>query len=114
MSRKPLEFDLKQIEQLAAQGLSERQIADALGITQNTLINHKNRNLDFLEAIKRGQAKGIGLVTNELMKQVKSGNVTAMLFYLKCRAGWKETQTHELSGDITINKVERVIVDGNA
>lgn len=96
--RKPKEFDLAHVESLAAQGLTEGQIADALGVTQNTLTNHKKRNLEFLDAIKRGQAKGIGLVTNKLMEQVKSGNTTAIIFYLKCRAGWRETTVQEITG----------------
>lgn len=96
--RKPLEFDLKQVEGLAAQGLTEGQIAQALGICQDTLTNHKKRNSEFSDAIKRGKAKGIGVVTNKLMEQIKSGNTTAMLFYLKCQAGWKETDVREITG----------------
>jgi DNA-binding CsgD family transcriptional regulator len=106
--RKPIKFDLKQVEGLAAQGLTEGQIADALGITQNTLTNHKKRNLEFLDAIKRGQAKGIGVVTNKLMEQIKSGNTTAMIFYLKCRAGWKE-KTEESSNDALTAALEILV-----
>ena len=31
------------------------------------------------------------------MKQVKSGNVTAMIFFLKARAGWKEKNELDLT-----------------
>jgi len=84
------------VKKLAAQGLTEKQIADALGICHDTLINKKKQYSEFAEAIKEGKALGIGSVTSELMKQIKAGNTTATIFYLKCRAGWKETTVLEM------------------
>jgi len=84
------------VKKLAAQGLTEKQIADALGICHDTLINKKKQYAEFAEAIKEGKALGIGSVTSELMKQIKAGNTTATIFYLKCRAGWKETTVLEM------------------
>ena len=42
------------------------------------------------EAIKRGASKGISIVANALFESAKSGDKTAQIFYLKCRAGWRE------------------------
>jgi hypothetical protein len=33
-----------------------------------------------------------------LFQQAKKGNVAAMIFWLKTRAGWSETQIHEIGG----------------
>ena len=82
---------------MAANGLTQQQIADSLGISVSTLYGRKRESEEFEEAIKRGKAKGVALVTNELMKQVKSGNVTAMIFFLKARAGWKEKNEVDLT-----------------
>lgn len=93
MITKPkIQIDLKQVESLAAQGLTQEQIALALGISVTTLDNRKRESEEFGAAIKRGQAKGVALVTNKLMESIKGGNMTGMIFFLKCRAGWKETQ----------------------
>lgn len=92
MPRKPIEIDLAKVERFAAQGMTEAQIAAALGISQDTITRRKQNDADFADAIKRGQAKGIAVVTNKLMEQVQAGNITAMIFFLKCRADWKETQ----------------------
>ncbi|AOF53704.1 LuxR family transcriptional regulator [Rodentibacter caecimuris] len=93
-----IEIDLKQVEALAANGLTQQQIADSLGISERTLRNRKGDFADFADAIKRGKAKGIAIVTNKLMEKIKSGNTTAMIFFLKSQAGWKETQITEHAG----------------
>ncbi len=41
--------------------------------------------------MKRGEALGIGAVASKLMDQINEGNTTAMIFYLKSRAGWRES-----------------------
>lgn len=97
VTKPKIEIDLDKVEALAANGLTQQQIADSLGISESTLYERKRENTDFAEAIKRGRAKGIAVVTNALMKKVKEGNVTAMIFFLKSQAGWKETQSVDLN-----------------
>ncbi len=99
MITKPkIQIDLKQVESLAANGLTDEQIASALGISRTTLANRKRENEQFVQAIKRGKAKGIALVTNKLMESIKGGNMTGMIFFLKTQAGWKETNVQEHTG----------------
>ena len=99
MITKPkIHIDLKQVESLAANGLTDEQIASALGISRTTLSNRKRENEQFVLAIKRGKAKGIALVTNKLMESIKGGNMTGMIFFLKTQAGWKETNVQEHTG----------------
>ena len=99
MITKPkIQIDLKQVESLAANGLTQEQIAAALGISERTLRSRKGEIADFADAIKRGKAKGIALVTNKLMESIKGGNMTGMIFFLKTQAGWKETNVQELTG----------------
>ena len=98
MITKPkIHIDLKQVESLAANGLTQEQIAAALGISESTLHKRKQENTEFTAAIKRGKAKGIALVTNKLMESIKNGNMTGMIFFLKTQAGWKETNVQEHS-----------------
>ncbi len=99
MITKPkIQIDLAKVESLAANGLTQEQIAAALGISESTLTKRKKENTDFTDAIKRGKAKGIALVTNKLMESIKGGNMTAMIFFLKTQAGWKETNVQEHTG----------------
>ena len=99
MITKPkIQIDLNKVESLAANGLTQEQIASALGISETTLHQRKRDNTDFAAAIKRGKAKGIALVTNKLMESIKGGNMTGMIFFLKTQAGWKETNVQEHTG----------------
>lgn len=91
-TKPPISIDLAQVEQLAARGLSQQQIAYALGISERTLYARKKENADFADAIKKGRALGVSVVAGHLMRQIERGNITAIIFYLKAQAGWKETQ----------------------
>jgi len=91
-------LDPADVERAAEVCDSNEQIADALGIGLTCFYERKKGDPEFSEAIRRGKAKAILHVGSKLMEQIDEGNVTAMIFYLKCRAGWKETDRHELTG----------------
>jgi len=83
----------EQVENLAAQGLTVDQIALVLGVHKATLFDKQNEYPDFSDAIKRGRGKGIANVTNALYeKATVDKDNTAMIFYLKNRAGWVDKQ----------------------
>jgi len=77
-------------EAYASQGLTSEQIALALGIGESTLYDKQNEFKEFAEAIKRGKGRGIQRVTNKLYEKALEGDNTAMIFYLKNRAGWQD------------------------
>jgi hypothetical protein len=86
---------VEKAESLAARGLTLDQIASCLGIHISTLCEKKNEYLELAEAIKRGQNKGISIIANALYDGAKSGDKVSQIFYLKCRAHWKETNVTE-------------------
>ncbi len=88
--RPEIKIDLQQVENLAARGLNESQVAQALGIAQDTLIRRKKKYCEFSEALKRGQAKGIAKIANALFEQGMNGQTAAAIFYMKNRAGWRD------------------------
>src|SRR5919106_1013113 len=90
LRRNPWIPDLAKVEELASQGLTNAQIAACLGICEDTLYTKQRQLTEFSEAIKKGRARGIQKVSNALFEAAINGNVTAMIFYLKSRAGWAE------------------------
>jgi|TARA_R110000744_G_C19265801_1_gene551869 hypothetical protein len=90
-------------ESLAAQGLTADQIASVLGMGESTLYEKQKQYPEFSEAIKKGRSKGIATITNTLFNKAKSGDNTAMIFYLKNRAGWKDKVETEHTGEIGQN-----------
>lgn len=99
-----IEFDYKQVQRLASQGLTKSQIARCLGIAESTLYKKQKTDAEFSEAIKRGQAEGIAQVTNDLMLNARRGNVTAQIFYLKNRdpENWRDRKDydHTVTGEV--------------
>ena len=65
------------------QGLTDEQIADKIGIAHRTFERWKAEHSQIRQAIKVGKEVANFVIENELYKKAKSGNVTAMIFYLK-------------------------------
>lgn len=96
--RKKIQLDLQKVEQYAQTGAKEAEIAKALGCSIRTIQNRKKDNQDFMDAFSRGRAKACIFVGGKLMELIKAGNVAAIIFFLKCQGGWKETVKQEITG----------------
>ena len=88
-----------EVETLAAV-LSTEQIADYLGIGRRTFYTMMERDTEMAARYKRGRAKAIGAIAQSLIAKARSGNITAMIFFLKTQAGWRETIALEQVPDI--------------
>ena len=90
-------FDDKKIIELEALAstLSKKQVADYFNISDTTLRAIEARQPEVLDAYKRGKAKAINRVANNLIEQAEAGNASAAIFYLKTQAGWKEDKAED-------------------
>ena len=90
---------LNNTKRFMAQGLTKEQCAASLGVSVSTFQLYQAENSEFSEAIKSGEAEGIQQVTNALYEKATiDRDNTAMIFFLKNRAGWvdkTETKVHE-------------------
>jgi len=112
--RAKIEIDLGQVEKLAAVGLNEGQVADALGISVETLSDRKKTSRDFLDALKRGKAKGVAKVSNALYEQAMSGQTAAAIFFMKNRAGWTDRQEATVKVSMTAAVADQVLRDAGS
>jgi len=85
---------LKDIEQMAASGLNEQDIAWNIGLHPTTFSEKKSDYEDLEESISRGRARGVRRVTSALVEQAEAGNTQAAVFYLKNRRPdqWNDIQ----------------------
>lgn len=86
-----------EVETLAAV-LSTEQIADYFGIGRTTWFAILDRDPEVSELYKKGKAKAVGFVAQNLIQKARGGDLGAQIFYLKTQAGWKETQKVEGPG----------------
>lgn len=93
----PIEtFDLEQLQKFAAAGLTTEQMAHILGVGPATLDRRIADYPEIKDAINKGRSMAIFNVAASAYQQAISGKNPAMtMFYLKCRARWKETSVTE-------------------
>lgn len=91
---------------LSTVGTRHEDIATVLGISADTLTKY------YQDELAKGRIEANASVAETLFKQAKEGNTTAMIFWLKSRAKWKETSQHEISGNPDGSPVEVKIITG--
>jgi hypothetical protein len=90
-SYSPSTADRRKVEYLAGRGLGHSLIAKRIGITETELHEH------FKKELKIARAKMNAKVGATLFGQAKAGDIKAVIFWLKTRAGWSETIHREIS-----------------
>jgi hypothetical protein len=88
----PTQQDKDTARRLSALGVPHEDIALRLKISSDTLVKYYQEELD------EGRIDANSAIAGTLFNQAKKGNTAAAIFWLKTRARWKETQSHEHSG----------------
>jgi len=99
--RPPIQLTKEQkgeLETLAAV-LNVEQIADYFGISRRVFYDIMERDEEVSAQYKKGKAKAVGFVAQNLIQKARGGDLGAQIFYLKTQAGWKETQKVEGPGN---------------
>jgi len=84
----------RQVEAMAGYGIPEADIATVLEIDPKTLRKHYRKELD------KGHIKSTAKVAENLYRKATGDGreaVIAAIFWLKTRAGWKETVVQEVN-----------------
>lgn len=100
---------IEEVRQLAGLGLTGDQMAKYYGICRTTWYKYIDMYPEIQIAAERGKYRMISIVAGKLMEKVKAGNLTAIIFYLKTQAHWREVRdadplpARELEASIQIN-----------
>ncbi|WRQ11927.1 hypothetical protein vBSlqSZDD2_16 [Serratia phage vB_SlqS_ZDD2] len=94
------------IQEMASKGLTDSQIAEAMGIARSTFVKKKQLIPGVAEALSKGRAVGIEKVASALFKKATSGDTTAIMFFLRCRDGQNWNDKREI--DVNLGKKQIV------
>ena len=91
---------LRAITQLSAIGLTKAQVASAIGWSRHLFTNRLLEIPELMEALEKGRAMGVKEVAHQLfVNATENNNVSAQIFFLKTRGGFKEEIDLNLSTD---------------
>lgn len=103
----PTDKDRAQVSLLAAMGVPDYDIAKVMQVSGPTLRKY------FAQELEVGHIQANAKVAQSLFRQATDQtkpSVAATIFWLKCRAGWRETATPDGSWE-PIGKKEQANVD---
>lgn len=91
-AHEPTDDNRSLVRRLAAVGCRYEDIAIKLRICDDTLVKYYRQELDD------GRIDANAVIAGTLYEQARQGNITAMIFWLKTRANWRELSAVEVSG----------------
>jgi len=94
--------ETSEVHKLAAV-LNKKQLSDYFGMSENTLERLMKRQPEVMEAYKKGVADAISDIGGSLVAKARDGDLGAMIFYLKCRANWKEKTEVDIQAVVQTN-----------
>jgi len=93
----------KQVEALAGYGMSDKDIANVVGLSESTLQRHCR------EPLEQGRAKAKSQVSQTAFQMAVSGKQPAMtMFWLKTQCRWREV--HEPDPSAQDNSQPKVVI----
>ena len=106
-----IQFDLEQVREHAARGLTQHQIALVLGCSSRTVEDRIANDSDFADAYEEGKAGGALDVSNAIYDEAVGGNMVAAKFYMAARHGWSDKIDLTSGGNALAPVVFNVIND---
>lgn len=94
------------VYELSKVGTRYEDIATMMSISADTLTKY------YKPELQKGRIEANAAIASTLYEKAKAGDTTSMIFWLKSRAQWKETQKHEHGGDPDGQPVQVKVVTG--
>jgi hypothetical protein len=96
---------LQQTTNLCLLGATDKDLAIAFDVSEQTINSWKRKIPGFIESIKEGKEKADGKVAQSLYNRAISGDTIACIFWLKNRKSdqWRDKIEH--SGELSLKTV---------
>ena len=91
---KPTSKTRNQVSLHARVGTTHKTIGELIGIDPKTLRKHYRKELDF------AKVEAVATVGGALFNKATEGDTTAMIFWMKTQAGWREVKEETEDKDV--------------
>jgi hypothetical protein len=88
------EYDI--IERACAIGLTQEQIAKLINCSYRQFCIYVKKNKRIKDSWQKGKLRTDLFVAGELLKKIKEGNISCIIFYMKTKMGWSGVEKQEI------------------
>lgn len=99
---KPPRGTAEKVERWAAGGSSMKAIARSLGVSSETLRVWMDRHPTIQEAWDAGMEAEHARIHGRMMQAIDEGNITAMIFMMKTRHGYREGDQTSVANKVSV------------
>lgn len=92
----PTDQDRAIVKNLVAAGTPESRICECLNMSQG--IDQETMRKHFVRELTTARQEVTVMAMRGVVARIAAGDLEACRLWLRCRAGWKETQATEVSG----------------
>ncbi len=111
MGRKRIEINMNQVTELAGLGLYHWQIAQALGISEDTLRRRLKDDARLESSLRQTRLRVITDLSRSVLEKARAGNLQAQLFILRSFSKrfreFEVSQWDELAATIVVTQDDR-------
>lgn len=98
---------LEEIKKLAANHLNQEEMRHHFNVSHGTWFKKTKADKRVVEAIENGFFQTKKMVVSKFMEHVRSGNLRALMFWLKTQGKWVERVEHvDKSSGTGVGKIE--------
>ncbi len=102
----PTEESREIVKSHAIVGTPQEIVCKIIGVSDRTLRKYYREELDY------ATASANAVIGGELYNAAKNGNIQAQIFWMKTRAGWRETNNHNLVSEDGSMRPTTIIIEG--
>jgi hypothetical protein len=116
MARTKVNIDWERIEKMAMAGANGQQIAAAIGVHYDTLVNRykETHSSDFSQYLQAKREKGNELLLRKQYEIAMTGDRTMLVWLGKQRLGQREKQDTDITtGGEKLNEIKIIWPDGD-
>ncbi|MBS1721392.1 MAG: hypothetical protein JSS66_00125 [Armatimonadetes bacterium] len=106
------EIDPARLKELAGLGLTQKEMAGVLGMSEETFYLRLREKPELTEWIQQGKAEAASEVSNALFQLCLKGNLGAIIWYEKTRRGIRDTveiDVSKLSDDEIRGRLQQMV-----